>query len=279
MRLAGVVVLYNPDDSVEENINSYVNQLDILYAVDNSERKNKELIERLRQNQKICYIDNHGNKGIAVALNIGALRALKNGCDYILTMDQDSRAADGMLEKLVRYIAGHQTEKLGIVSAYQRAVTEKHSYYLKACDPLMAVMTSGNLLNLAAYRKTGKFLEKFFIDQVDNEYCLRLHKNGYTIIRVNDAVLYHNLGKHVRVAGMDKSLHNEVRLYYILRNSLYLWKKYRKDFPEYIRVSRTEVFALIRTNLLYANHKIVKIKNLLRAVFDYKRGRFGKINR
>lgn len=69
MRLAGVVVLYNPDDSVEENINSYVNQLDILYAVDNSERKNKELIERLRQNQKICYIDNHGNKGIAVAFS------------------------------------------------------------------------------------------------------------------------------------------------------------------------------------------------------------------
>ena len=32
MRLAGVVVLYNPDNSVAGNINSYIGQLDILYV-------------------------------------------------------------------------------------------------------------------------------------------------------------------------------------------------------------------------------------------------------
>ena len=36
VKIAGVVVLYNPDDNVRTNIDSYINELDILYVVDNS---------------------------------------------------------------------------------------------------------------------------------------------------------------------------------------------------------------------------------------------------
>ena len=32
MNLAGVVVLYNPDDDVKKNINSYIDSLDVLYV-------------------------------------------------------------------------------------------------------------------------------------------------------------------------------------------------------------------------------------------------------
>ena len=278
MKVAGVVVLYHPDENVLENIKTYIDDIDLLFAVDNSDKKNIKIVESLKKDCRIQYVDNHGNKGIAAALNAAAVRALKGGYEYLLTMDQDSRAADDMLEKLFHYIEQHAAEKLGIVSAYHRKVTEKNCYYLKPYEPMMVVMTSGNLLNLMAYRKTGKFIEKLFIDHVDNEYCLRLHRNGYKIIRVNDATLYHNLGQNVRIAGMDKTLHNEVRLYYILRNSLYLWEKYQKEFPEYVAVSRNEVFTMIRGNLLYGKHKLARIKNLLRAVYDYKRGHFGKIN-
>ena len=36
MKLAGVVVLYNPDQKVLDNISSYIDELDVLYLVDNS---------------------------------------------------------------------------------------------------------------------------------------------------------------------------------------------------------------------------------------------------
>ena len=41
IKLAGVVVLYNPDDNYIDNINSYINDIDLLYIIDNSEKRIK----------------------------------------------------------------------------------------------------------------------------------------------------------------------------------------------------------------------------------------------
>lgn len=278
MKIAGVVVLYNPGNDVMDNIKSYIDQIDRLYVVDNSDKKNQKLIALLKKDERIKYLDNHGNRGIATALNVGAIHALKEGYDYLLTMDQDSSASEGMVENLVAYISTHPDEKLGIISAYQKRNDEKTCYYLKDYEQVLVIMTSGNLLNLRAYKKSGRFLDKLFIDRVDNEYCLRLNKNGYKVIRANKAILYHNLGKNVKVAGMSKILHNHIRLYYIVRNSLYLCKKYEKYFPDYIVQFRTEMLRAVRVNLIYGDHKIKQICYVLRALFDYKCNRFGRVN-
>lgn len=42
MKLAGVVVLYNPDQKVLDNISSYIDELDVLYLVDNSSVDNSK---------------------------------------------------------------------------------------------------------------------------------------------------------------------------------------------------------------------------------------------
>ena len=44
MKLAGVVVLYNPDQKVIQNITSYINEVDVLYLVDNSSKDNSLLL-------------------------------------------------------------------------------------------------------------------------------------------------------------------------------------------------------------------------------------------
>ena len=36
MKVAGVVTLYNPDNSINQNIKSYINDIDFLFVVDNS---------------------------------------------------------------------------------------------------------------------------------------------------------------------------------------------------------------------------------------------------
>lgn len=48
LSLAGVVILYNPDDAVFENLKSYAPFLQMLYVIDNSERINEPLITKIK---------------------------------------------------------------------------------------------------------------------------------------------------------------------------------------------------------------------------------------
>ena len=89
MKLAGVVVWYNPSDKDVKNIQSYIDELDKLYIFDNSEKKDNK--NKVPTSKKIEYISQHENLGIATALNITANKALGEGYLYLLTMDQDSK--------------------------------------------------------------------------------------------------------------------------------------------------------------------------------------------
>ena len=82
MKLAGLVVLYNPKENIMDTINNYINEVDVLYLIDNSNSDNSNLF----RNEKIKYIPNKSNLGIAVALNMGAKKAIKDGYDWLLTM-------------------------------------------------------------------------------------------------------------------------------------------------------------------------------------------------
>ncbi|CEG11117.1 Glycosyl transferase family 2 (fragment) [groundwater metagenome] len=67
MKIAGVVVLYNSDETVIECIKSYIDEIEVLYLIDNSETKNDELLIKIKSFKKIVYIDNKGNQGISMA--------------------------------------------------------------------------------------------------------------------------------------------------------------------------------------------------------------------
>lgn len=41
MKLAGVVILYHPNENIVENINSYITDIDFLFIIDNSDDSNK----------------------------------------------------------------------------------------------------------------------------------------------------------------------------------------------------------------------------------------------
>jgi rhamnosyltransferase len=56
------------------------------------------------------------------------------------------------------------------------------------------VITSGTLLPLAAHSAIGPFREEFFIDYVDEEYCLRARAKGYRVIRSRKQIMQHTIG-------------------------------------------------------------------------------------
>ena len=63
-----------------------------IIVVDNSEDTMcKQHLLALCKEKRYKYIDMFGNKGIALALNIGIHNIISTGdCDWVLTMDQDS---------------------------------------------------------------------------------------------------------------------------------------------------------------------------------------------
>jgi rhamnosyltransferase len=193
-KIAGVVVLYNPDKECIKNINSYLDQVNFLYLVDNSEIQNTELCDKLILSSNVKYIANEMNLGIAHALNQSAVLAQQNNFEFLLLMDQDSSADSELIKYYVEYLSSNDISKLGMLAPVPIYNPEIRNADYPISKEIDVAITSGCLVNLKVYEKAGPFDEKLFIDYVDFEYCLRLRKMGFSIIQIGKANIYHQLG-------------------------------------------------------------------------------------
>jgi len=277
LRIAAVVVLYNPDEGVIKNIAGFAGQVSKVYAVDNSESPASGLERGLAEIGNIEYLPQGENLGMAAALNLGAEKAIGDGFDFLLTMDQDSRVTPDMVAKMFGCLDG--SDAVGIVSPFH-ALASDPKPASGGCEDVLTAMTSGNLLDLAVFRKAGPFLEDYFIDYVDDEYCLRLNAAGYRVVRCNDAVLEHNLGKITAHTYRGRTVYisnqNPLRRYYMTRNRFFVIEKYRENFPEYRKRQLVNLRGEIKGIILFEDDKVRKLLNTAFGYLDYLRGRKGK---
>ena len=279
MKLAGVIVLYNAnEDNVIDNINSYINDIDLLIAVDNTDKiiVQDKLIDFLKH-KNILYINNGNNLGIARALNIGTEKAIELGCQWLLTMDQASRATPGMIQIMATVIGKYPN--IGIISPVHTGeeITDKLKLQQDFIE-VDSVMTSGNLLNLKAYNEVGPFDEKLFIDYVDHEYCLRLNKNNFKVLLATKAKLTHNLGNISVHKIASTTNHNFVRRYYMTRNRLLVQKVYKKDFPYFCKQDNAKMWKELLKICLLEKDKIKKIRAFILGFYHFNINKFGKLN-
>lgn len=275
LKVAGVVVLYQPTDEDIKNMDSYLEDIDILYVMDNSKEENEE---RLPKNKKIKYIFNNENLGIATPLNRAAELARKDGYSYLLTMDQDTHFKEGVVKEIKKRIVKIDDSKIGIFTPWHKTKLKKEKAKEKIDYPL-DVMTSGNFVNLDIHKKIGGFRDDLFIDGVDIEYCLNLAKNSYKVMRFNDLEIDHNLGNIFYRKFFTKDLlitnHNAMRRYYQCRNYHYIKDEYQEDFEEFCNIL-VKVKATILGIILYEDDKINKIKAYYYGYKDYKLGKKGR---
>lgn len=281
-QVAGVVVLYNPAQDVLDNIRSYLSQVGVLFAVDNSEAPDPEFVRNLSLLPGVRYISSGGNLGIASALNTGARLAMADGYGYLLTMDQDSRAVPGMVSVLLQKMHDHDPVKTGIIAPLHLTKPGDTSGEADACRKVLYVMTSGNLLNLQVYQAVGGFREELFIDFVDVEYCLRLNQSGYSVLQVPGTHLDHRVGDLVDI-GFFRLLfrvtsHSPVRMYYKTRNRLLVTDLYRKRFPVLWWRDKLRFCLELCRLILFEPDKRAKVAMLMRGWLDYRRGKYGKFD-
>lgn len=275
MKLAGVVVWYYPTDEDIKNIETYIDEVDKLYIVDNSEKSHQNKVKKQR---KIEYITKGENLGIATALNIAARKAIAEGYDFLLTMDQDSCFKKHDLRKLKKIASQEDLKKIGIISPWHHTKLKVEKPHERIDYPL-DVMTSGNILNLDIYQQIGGFKDFLFIDGVDIEYCLNLKKNGYQIMRINEVELNHDLGDIFYRKFLKKEFmcdnHNYLRVYYMMRNYRYIRLSYRDIAPEFCDVL-IKIKGLIFKIVFYEDDKFRKLRSIFLGIRDYKKGRYGK---
>ncbi|MEI8316203.1 MAG: glycosyltransferase family 2 protein [Verrucomicrobiota bacterium] len=278
--VAGVVVLYNPPATVLVNIRSYAHSLKVLFVIDNSDTDSGSLVNALGELGNVIYVRKSENVGVATALNLGAERAIHAGCEFLLMMDQDSCAQPAMVSRLLEAFACYGVESLGIAGAFPVIRFGETPLQHPEMTEQLDIITSGSLLNLAAYRKVGPFLEELFIDCVDVEYCLRLVQHGYKTVQVNTAHLLHCLGEPAEhrflFVNYTTSNHSSLRRYYMTRNRFYVARLYHAAFPSFCRKKRRLIRREIPRVLLFETDRLNKLRMMLRGYLDYRAGRLGK---
>lgn len=277
-KIAGVVILFNPDDSVPGNILSYLDIVDRLFVYDNSKSENQQLLEGLGDID-VEYFHNGTNDGVSHALNFCARVALDQGYELMLTMDQDSYFPPDMASMYSDYLKKVNFKETGLVSPWHNMKSYK--------DPprtgtsfVPHVPTSGNVLDLNVLRELDFFEEKYFIDYVDIEYCFRLKSRGYRVLQVNTIELIHNLGnlveKRIFFRKISVTNHSAIRYYYRARNRLDVIKKYIFKLPRQsmllIRLSLTDTIKVI----LYEKNKADKTGKMLLGLLHFVFNRYGK---
>jgi rhamnosyltransferase len=281
-KLLGVVVIYHPKSNVVQNILTYLPKLHTLLLIDNSEPSAKKVFEQLLIDfkDKIEYLPNLQNEGIAKPLNQAAEYGVKNNFDWLLTMDQDSFFHSEHLDRLIDFTVQNDTSRLGIVAPFHHTPKATLPILKEPFSEVRMTMTSGNLLHLAAFKRCGAFNEALFIDSVDHEYCLRLRKKGFKIMRVNDAILDHQLGeiiyKKFLFLKVKLTNHSAQRRYYIARNRLYVMFKYVFFDFKFFRRELKQYFIDFLKVIFFESGKTKKIWKIVLGTFHFLIGVTGK---
>jgi len=279
-KIAGVITLFNPDEKIKFRIEAILPFVEKLFLIDNSDGLNEYLSSTYKGNQKVEYCFNNSNLGIAASMNIAIEKAIAKKFDFLLTMDQDSEFEANSLAKIISAIISD--DSIAIYSPFHKNKFFTNPPQSSDNEEIFDVMTSGNLLNLNSVKQVGKFREDYFIDYVDIEFCLRLRKNGFKIIRVNSSILNHNEANLMVKSFWGKKVyppnHKPFRWYYKIRNFFYLKDEYQSDFPEYFANEKKNIRNNIIKIFLFEKHKFLKMKFIIKGFLDYRKNIRGKLN-
>ena len=183
--------------------------------------------------QNTVFLPQSQNLGFAAANNVGIRRALADGCDWVLLLNNDTVAAPDFLQNLLAntpagavscpkmlfldppdeiWFAGgaldRATGKVKHLGGHQKdgpafSQPQQVSFITFCCV----------LLPRAVIERVGFLDETLFMYCEDVDYCIRLGDAGVPLWFVPDAKIWHKAGGSA--GGM-------LSVYYITRNTLYL---------------------------------------------------------
>lgn len=282
-KIAAALIIYNPGRNLAQNIASYYPYVDKVYVYDNSEKKAD--IFDWNTYAKVEYHHDGENRGLPERLNAAAEKAMGDGFNWLLTMDQDSKFSEKDMKRYLdcfnRFKGASEVALFGPVHSEDLPGLQSSS----KCRDVDSLITSGALTNLTCHKQVGGFDEKLFIDAVDFEYGIRAKGAGFRLVQFTHVFMQHEVGRMVQRSSIKslfllkrtKSLHPPVRYYYMLRNFLYIQKKYEGKQLKQVRMIGGVVRSRIINYLLYGRNSRELVHYLLLALRHYKENKMGKL--
>lgn len=270
MNFACGIPLYYPTEEDLSHIDIYATIFEQVYIYDNTERKNI-LCDFNRKYKNIIYLSSGNNDGLSHAYNVMCKKAFEDGFDYIAIYDQDSIPSEKYINKMKQFIEANDEDD---VAAYGPKIckVEDDSQAVDEVVEVDVLISSGTFLNLNIYISLPGFDEDFFIDKVDDDYCLMAKSYGYKIKEIRSCLLFHRIGESKKILWKTVEQHSPLRMYYIARNTMYLYEKYGKGKWN----GWKWLIDRIRHVLLYDDEKTEKIKMMIMGARDCQIRRFGK---
>lgn len=270
MKVACGIVFYNPSKQDIDNILKYISYFEKVYIFDNSEYEDTG-VDCFGEN--VIKIKNNGNNGLSIAYDKMAKSAIKDGFDYLITLDQDSKLEISTIYKMINSVINNYTEndKIGIFCP--KVFYQKKWEYLSKIDKYVEwCISSGSMINLSIYEKKVSFDRNYFIDRVDKDFCKQVIDNGYHICQVAGTELIQQLGQTRKIFGLSFSYHSATRHYYIARNRLY----YNKKYGIAPLITFLQLIKHLLRVFIIEDDKLKKFKMIFKGVSDYHNNVMGK---
>ncbi|BCU67952.1 glycosyl transferase family 2 [Sulfolobales archaeon HS-7] len=273
MDIASCIVTYNPDyELLESTLHKLKTSGCVSIVIDNTGTHNKNIDSDI-------LIYNYKNFGLGKAYNQCLEIAKKDGYEWLLLLDQDSRLNDQFnphepVQKLAKY------QDFYIKTAILSINKDISTKILKLNDDFYLtkyVVGSGSMLEVNKCY-SDPFLENLFLYSIDIEYSVRMRKKGYFLLSYSKQMIDYTMGQEIRMFKrrfntltfkiLSKLLHKDLtrypyykntnRYYLMLRNDLYLLLRRKVDIS-YVRYIPLLIAYINETDgFLNGNIKVLK---------------------
>lgn len=284
-----VVVLYFPDSESRKNVYQLAGKNHLVIAVDNT---TPPALSETDGMPNVKIVANKKNIGLAAALNKGIALAGKLGYKDIFLLDQDSRLPTGYFREMLRFkrktVEKNSNYAMHVPNFFDRnsgtyarfpALKKYRFGHIQCGEPRAALnkhaliaITSGSLIDYSKHLEIGPMQEDYFIDFLDNEYCLRLASKGFSVAINCRATINHSIGKRgfKRLLGLTfkPNHHPPSRRYYISRNGIATAKKYFKPYKSYAFLIGLRLMHEYLSIIFYEQHKMSKLWASCQGVID-----------
>ncbi|WP_370279667.1 glycosyltransferase [Pontibacterium sp.] len=260
--VVAVYLSYNPDHSLlERSVRLAREQVNTVYIYDNASSVAPQF-----DMSNVHVIRSPHNVGVC-GLNAVIDFAFEEGAHFIVIMDQDSELPDGFIQRSIEkytevpaiYAPSIYDRERLITSEYNpEGVASECRIYRNATEYASVdfVVGSGMIISKRIWSIIGSMRERFFLDCVDVDYCLRAKSQGVQIMVDHQAVMKHSIGNgYLSVFGKKVSNHSPFRHFLYYRNLLAL--AFYGEVPLYWRFAKViKILAQVVIYSLFSGERL-----------------------
>jgi GT2 family glycosyltransferase len=290
MKLSITTINYNESKTTIRLLKSLAAQTDQnfdVFVIDNfSQEKELEVLKTFisEMSLSINLLEPYENLGFSGGNNIGIKKALKNGSDWVLLLNNDIQVENGFIAQIQAKLSHSEAGIWGIPLIEQQktvycgkirwlSLNLTHVTDPEECTSSESYIVGGAMaVHKDVFKKAGFLDERYFLYFEDAEFSLRVKKKAFST----------NIAKDIRVrhwaTTSTKKLGQSLLLRYHARNAMLFNAQHA---PWYIKIFLPvwPLFVILKQiiKLPLRPERRKKSRAILNGVMDFYRGRFGRI--